>query len=219
MSRENRSLWFDHTEAKPYGKLVHDTEVDVAIVGGGLTGMTAALLLATAGRQVLLVEKASIGAGETGRTTAHLTEAIDSRFPQLRRNFGNDGARLAAQKLREHDGVVVLGVASAVDERQRGLARSSAELSQLLLLCGELLDVPLSELREAGGVVPKPAPQLRARGKLFRPLVETCVRARHSSRPEAVDQDAVAVGRRRRLVRPFQADAHEATLRFGLETR
>src|SRR4029079_11445468 len=74
---------------------------------------------------------------------------------------GNDGARLAAPELREHDGVVVLGVASAVDERQRGLARSSAELSQLLLLCGELLDVPLSELREAGGVVAEPAPQLR----------------------------------------------------------
>ena len=71
--------------------------VDVAVVGGGITGITAALLLARSGRRVAVVEARRIGKGETGKTTAHLTEALDVPLPDadvaLRRR---GGARLAA---------------------------------------------------------------------------------------------------------------------------
>lgn len=47
-----------------------------------------------------LVERDRIASGETGLTTSHLTEAIDSRFGGLRKAFGEDGARLAAASSR-----------------------------------------------------------------------------------------------------------------------
>lgn len=74
--------------------------IDAVIVGGGITGLTAALLQARAGRQVVLLEQERIGAGETGRTTSHLTEAVDGRYQTIRRTFGVDGARLVAQSSR-----------------------------------------------------------------------------------------------------------------------
>jgi glycine/D-amino acid oxidase-like deaminating enzyme/nitrite reductase/ring-hydroxylating ferredoxin subunit len=74
--------------------------VDVAIVGAGITGVTAALLLARAGRSVAVLEARRIGEGVTGRTTAHLTEALDTRYTSLISSFGEEGARLAARSAR-----------------------------------------------------------------------------------------------------------------------
>ena len=111
------------------------------------------------------------------------------RFPSSR----PDRPAVIANFVSTLDGVVVLGVASAVDERYRLLAGSSAERLKLVLLCRELVDVSLSELGEAGGVMAEPAAQRRAGGELVRPLVEMGALPFHSSRPEAVDQDAVAV--------------------------
>lgn len=70
-------------------------EVDVLVIGGGITGLTAAYLLARSGRRVAVVERERIGAGETGNTSAHLTQITDLRLSDLARRFGRDGARLA----------------------------------------------------------------------------------------------------------------------------
>lgn len=73
---------------------------DVAVVGGGITGVTTALLLAEAGKNVVLLESRRIGAGVTGSTTAHLTEALDTRYHVLESRFGRAGARLARESTR-----------------------------------------------------------------------------------------------------------------------
>lgn len=101
MTNRTQSLWHATHQLPRTGALAGDRETEVAVVGGGITGLTAAVLLARAGRRVALLERDYIGSGETGNTTAHLTEAIDARYHTLRRDFGEDKARLVAQSTRE----------------------------------------------------------------------------------------------------------------------
>lgn len=77
--------------------LTDHVKCDVCVVGAGIAGLTTAYLLAKEGRDVVVVEAKEIGGGETGRTTAHLSNALDERFYELIRLFGEEGARLAAQ--------------------------------------------------------------------------------------------------------------------------
>ena len=72
------------------------TAQDVVVVGAGISGLTTALCLLREGRQVLLIEREDIGAGETSRTTAHLASALDDRFFLLARHHGRAGAGIAA---------------------------------------------------------------------------------------------------------------------------
>lgn len=72
-----------------------DTEVDVCIIGAGIAGLSVAYALAREGRDVLVVEKYRVGAGETGRTSAHLASALDDGFAELIRLHGEDKARFA----------------------------------------------------------------------------------------------------------------------------
>ena len=74
---------------------------DVVIVGGGVTGLTAAVLLARNHLRVVLLERDRLASGETGNTTSHLTEAIDRRYQTVIKDFGLDAARLAAQSQRD----------------------------------------------------------------------------------------------------------------------
>jgi glycine/D-amino acid oxidase-like deaminating enzyme/nitrite reductase/ring-hydroxylating ferredoxin subunit len=71
--------------------------VDVAIVGGGVTGLTAAWLLKKAGRRVAVLEARELLSGTTGGTTAHLTQVVDTRYHELAARFGKEGARLVAE--------------------------------------------------------------------------------------------------------------------------
>jgi glycine/D-amino acid oxidase-like deaminating enzyme/nitrite reductase/ring-hydroxylating ferredoxin subunit len=74
--------------------------VDVAVVGAGITGLTAALLLKRAGKRVAVIEAGQIGTGVTGATTAHLTTMLDMRYQDLIGKWGADGARDAAASSR-----------------------------------------------------------------------------------------------------------------------
>ena len=69
---------------------------DVVVVGAGIAGLSTALCLLREGRDVLVVDRAGIGAGETLRTSAHLASALDDRFHRLARQHGAGGAQLAA---------------------------------------------------------------------------------------------------------------------------
>lgn len=69
---------------------------DVVVIGAGIAGLTTAVCLLREGRQVLVVDRQGVGAGETLRTTAHLASALDDRFSLLQRHHGREGARLAA---------------------------------------------------------------------------------------------------------------------------
>lgn len=74
-----------------------DESADVCVVGAGIAGLTTAYLIARAGRSVLVLDDGQIGSGETGRTTAHLSNAIDDRYFMIERLHGEVGARLCAE--------------------------------------------------------------------------------------------------------------------------
>ena len=61
---------------------------DVAIAGGGITGITTALLLQKAGKNCIVFESYNLCFGTTGGTTAHLNTLLDSPYTTLIKNFG-----------------------------------------------------------------------------------------------------------------------------------
>jgi glycine/D-amino acid oxidase-like deaminating enzyme/nitrite reductase/ring-hydroxylating ferredoxin subunit len=77
--------------------LAENTAASVCVVGAGIAGMTTAYLLAREGKEVIVLDDGPIGGGMTARTTAHLSNALDDRFYELERLFGEEGSRLAAE--------------------------------------------------------------------------------------------------------------------------
>lgn len=67
---------------------------DVCVVGAGIAGLTTAYLLQKEGKKVVVLDAWGLAAGETGRTTAHLTAVPDDRFSELEKMFGAEKTRL-----------------------------------------------------------------------------------------------------------------------------
>lgn len=70
---------------------------DALIVGGGITGLTTALLLQTQGKQTILAEAQTIGFGTTSGTSAHLNTFFDATYADVESDFGEQAAKLLAQ--------------------------------------------------------------------------------------------------------------------------
>ena len=86
------SLWVATAGATGYPSLDSDLEVDVAVVGGGIAGLTAALALKRAGHTVAVLEAARIGTGVTGHTTGKVTSLHRLAYTELSDRHGPDVA-------------------------------------------------------------------------------------------------------------------------------
>jgi glycine/D-amino acid oxidase-like deaminating enzyme/nitrite reductase/ring-hydroxylating ferredoxin subunit len=91
------SVWMTTSDAPAIPRLAQDLRVNVCVIGAGIAGMSAAYMLARAGRAVAVIDDGPVGGGETGRTTAHITAALDDRYYRIEKLHGELGARLAAQ--------------------------------------------------------------------------------------------------------------------------
>ncbi|MEK5025499.1 FAD-dependent oxidoreductase [Paenibacillus sp. FSL M7-1046] len=89
-----QSLWRDSTDLPSFPKLAEDLVTDVAIVGAGITGITAGYLLANAGYKVTLLEAGEIFAGTTGFTSAKISAQHGMIYDDLLKHFGEEQARL-----------------------------------------------------------------------------------------------------------------------------
>jgi len=76
-------------------------ESDIAIIGGGITGITSAYLLALEGKKVVVMEREKVGEGMTAYTTGFLTQIIDIEPVKLIKKFGLEKARLILASHRE----------------------------------------------------------------------------------------------------------------------
>ncbi|HEX8250148.1 MAG TPA: FAD-dependent oxidoreductase [Pyrinomonadaceae bacterium] len=91
------SYWEASEDLLNKSALGESIETDVCIIGGGISGLTTAYLLTKAGKKVVVIDDGTIGGGETSRTTAHLSNALDDRIYRVEKWHGEEHARLAVQ--------------------------------------------------------------------------------------------------------------------------
>ncbi len=139
--------------------------VDVAIIGGGITGITAAHLLSRAGKRVVLVEAMSIGLGTTGYSTGNLYATVDSNLFRVRDRWGAETAAAVARSRSE----TIDAIERTVSEYTLNcgfvrcphylVATEASQLEQLEQEYGAALEAGLSAVRLEAAPQPWPAGQ------------------------------------------------------------
>jgi glycine/D-amino acid oxidase-like deaminating enzyme/nitrite reductase/ring-hydroxylating ferredoxin subunit len=131
------SYWVVSTPETAYPELASAVEVDVAVVGAGITGVTAAALLKRADKTVALLDAKRIVCGATGYTTAKVTAGHGAAYGKLTDAFGEEGARIYAESNQAAiERIEELGPRAGIDcdfERKDNyvFAQSSEERAQL----------------------------------------------------------------------------------------
>lgn len=96
---ESAPVWFATPRPGPFPPLNGRSSCDVAVVGGGLTGLLTALLLARAGRSVRVLEARRVGDGTSGHTTGKvsllqgtkLSRVLRTNPPRVARDYVEAG--------------------------------------------------------------------------------------------------------------------------------
>ncbi|HEX8325320.1 MAG TPA: FAD-dependent oxidoreductase [Tepidisphaeraceae bacterium] len=107
-----QSIWSDVEPQMPEAPWAG--EADVIVVGAGISGLTAAYLLAGDGRSVTLIDEGPIARGQSERTSAHLASILDDRFTEVEKLHDTDTARLAHDS---HAGAILTIEQIMVDEQ------------------------------------------------------------------------------------------------------
>ncbi|HUR49545.1 MAG TPA: FAD-dependent oxidoreductase [Acidimicrobiales bacterium] len=98
LNEKNPSLWVDTCRPEnPSNVLTGDLKADVVVIGGGITGLVTAALLADEGSDVAVVEAGRLASGVTGYTTAKVTVLHGMKYAHLEETHGADAARAYAE--------------------------------------------------------------------------------------------------------------------------
>lgn len=96
----SRPLWLATESAPHYPALAEDVDADVCVIGAGIGGLTTAYLLTCAGKKVVVIDAIGVGAGETGRTTAHFFPP-DEWYASIEDSFGAEHAAKISTSFKE----------------------------------------------------------------------------------------------------------------------
>jgi glycine/D-amino acid oxidase-like deaminating enzyme/nitrite reductase/ring-hydroxylating ferredoxin subunit len=94
---DTTSVWYGTFDVPTFPALGASARTDVCVVGAGIAGLSTAYCLAKAGKKVIVLDNGPIGGGDSGRTTAHLANAMDDRISVLEHIHGEEGARQIVQ--------------------------------------------------------------------------------------------------------------------------
>src|SRR6185436_10707841 len=98
----NVSLWQDSIQPYKSGTRASTRQLyDVIIVGGGITGVSMALLLQQNKKKCLLLEAANLCFGTTGGTTAHLNTLLDVPYSDISKKFSKEAAKTVANSTKD----------------------------------------------------------------------------------------------------------------------
>src|SRR5690349_8693930 len=106
MIHQADTTWTAGVSLKNFSSLQGSRDVDVVIIGGGITGITTAYLLTKAGKKVALIEQHTLTSNATCRTTAFLTHFIDTSMAHLIPMFGIQKAQQVVNSHRDAIGFV-----------------------------------------------------------------------------------------------------------------
>lgn len=96
-----KSIWKTDVSMPEQKALSGDMDVDIAVIGAGMTGILTAYFLQQQGKQVVVLEGDRIGSGQTGNTTAKITSQHGLKYDMLIQKYGKDKARLYAKANEE----------------------------------------------------------------------------------------------------------------------
>jgi glycine/D-amino acid oxidase-like deaminating enzyme len=155
------SVWMEGV-APTAPALAGDVSADVAIVGGGFTGLSAAIALRAAGHSVVVLEAEHVGFGASGRNAGHLTPVIGKDLPTLASLFRRRAGPLVAlvelaiahveRAISEHHidcaYEPVGNVLAAVHPKQHGMLDKAARAAATLGLAHEMLEPDAMRARD-----------------------------------------------------------------------
>ncbi|WMJ72453.1 FAD-dependent oxidoreductase [Cytophagaceae bacterium ABcell3] len=92
------SIWLDKArKQKDYPSLQGEGKCEVAVIGGGITGLSTAYNLSQQGKNVTVLEASKIGNGSTGLSSCHLNTDIDTKYKNLYTDFDTEIIELVAE--------------------------------------------------------------------------------------------------------------------------
>lgn len=161
----DESPWLATTDGPEFPALDEDRTVDVAVIGAGIAGLSAATRLAERGRAVAVIERDRVGAAVTGHTTAKVTSQHGLCYDQLLETVGEARAsqyaeanQMAVEEVAERSAdaeferMPAYVYADDADDRER--VRNEARAANRLGLPAEFVDDEDLDLPyETGGAV------------------------------------------------------------------
>lgn len=101
MSKTRPSFWESTSQTSHFPSLTKTRRTDVAIIGGGITGITLAKILSEKGYSICLLERDVLASGATGQSSAHLTTLWDPGYAELKERYGLEAALGVATAMQD----------------------------------------------------------------------------------------------------------------------